>query len=351
MAFDWLKRQNFREMRKRWQWLDDAVSSGGGGGGGGMPENPLAIAHGGHGGTTLAEAQENLEITPLPEASTTDAGKVYGIDTNGDIVLDYPPSELPAVTTTDNNKALIVVSGKWAKAEIPTEIPAHTATDAGKVVSIDASGDVVLTVPAAELPEVTAADKGKALLVDDAGEWTADSIPAELPTVTTADKSKVLQVATDGTWKAATLAGDVTPSKQTLTDMDSAASEFGGGVVTLTMAGKVGVLRFEGVAITANNLTFGTTGKAKISFDVPLTNSGYKFATDCNIQHSSIKLAEVATDTDSYLMGYKLTVNGADGTDKFACDIEFYKPNYALADTDLVKFGDEVAVVLEVEGA
>lgn len=27
--------------------------------------------------------------------------------------------ELPAVTTTDNNKVLTVVSGKWAKADLP----------------------------------------------------------------------------------------------------------------------------------------------------------------------------------------------------------------------------------------
>lgn len=380
MTFDWLKRQNFREMRKRWQWLDDAVSSGGGGGGGGMPENPLAIAHGGHGGTTLAEAQENLEITPLPEASATDAGKVYGIGNNGDIVLDYPPSELPTVTTTDNNKALVVVSGKWEKADIPTELPAVTTADEGKLLGVDNAGEWAAVDAPDELPSATTADNGKALIVS-AGKWTADSIPQQLPVPTTSDKDKIPTAQADGTyalkaqkeelpqsttsdvnkalavnaagkpeWKM--LTADATPAKKTLTTMDTASSHFSGGNVTLTMSGNVGVLRFEEVYFSASMLTFAADGRCTISFTVPLgSSSGYKFAAGCSINYASTKLADVTHGESHSLMGYKLGVTGATGMTAFNCDLTFYKPDYALGATDIVRLGDEVCVVLEKEGA
>lgn len=44
--------------------------------------------------------------------------------------------ELPAVTTSDNGDVLTVVSGKWAKADVPTELPAVTATDNGSVLKV-----------------------------------------------------------------------------------------------------------------------------------------------------------------------------------------------------------------------
>lgn len=48
-------------------------------------------------------------------------------------------AELPAVNAADNGKVLTVVSGKWAKAAVPTELPAVTTDDNGKVLKV-ASG-------------------------------------------------------------------------------------------------------------------------------------------------------------------------------------------------------------------
>ena len=47
--------------------------------------------------------------------------------------------ELPAVSSTDNGDVLTVVSGKWAKAVLPSpepELPEVTAADNGKVLSV-----------------------------------------------------------------------------------------------------------------------------------------------------------------------------------------------------------------------
>ncbi len=44
--------------------------------------------------------------------------------------------ELPAVSASDNGDVLTVVSGKWAKADIPAELPAVTAADNGKVLGV-----------------------------------------------------------------------------------------------------------------------------------------------------------------------------------------------------------------------
>lgn len=44
--------------------------------------------------------------------------------------------ELPAVTTSDNGDVLTVVSGKWAKADVPKELPAVTSTDNGSVLKV-----------------------------------------------------------------------------------------------------------------------------------------------------------------------------------------------------------------------
>lgn len=44
--------------------------------------------------------------------------------------------ELPAVTSADNGNVLTVVSGKWAKAAIPSQLPAVSATDNGSVLKV-----------------------------------------------------------------------------------------------------------------------------------------------------------------------------------------------------------------------
>lgn len=45
-------------------------------------------------------------------------------------------AELPAVKNTDNGSVLTVVSGKWAKAAVPTELPTVSASENGKVLKV-----------------------------------------------------------------------------------------------------------------------------------------------------------------------------------------------------------------------
>ena len=44
--------------------------------------------------------------------------------------------ELPEVSSSDNNKVLTVVSGKWAKADVPNELPSVTGSDNGNVLTV-----------------------------------------------------------------------------------------------------------------------------------------------------------------------------------------------------------------------
>lgn len=88
--------------------------------------------------------------------------------------------ELPAVSSTDNGDVLTVVSGKWAKAELPVELPA-----------------------------VTTSDEGNALIVSSEGKWAKEAIPSQLPAVTSADEGDVLTVDSEGKWAKASTESDV----------------------------------------------------------------------------------------------------------------------------------------------
>lgn len=50
---------------------------------------------------------------PIPSVSSTDNGKVFGVD-SGVWSLITPSDELPSVSSTDNGKVLTVVNGAWA---------------------------------------------------------------------------------------------------------------------------------------------------------------------------------------------------------------------------------------------
>ena len=79
--------------------------------------------------------------------------------------------ELPAVSGSDNGKALIVNSGKWEKKKIPSQLPTVSGTDNGKVLTVVEGSWAKADAPV-ELPAVTAEDNGKVLKVVD-GVWTA----------------------------------------------------------------------------------------------------------------------------------------------------------------------------------
>lgn len=65
------------------------------------------------------------------------------ISFDSDAIESLETNALPKVTGSDNGKALIVSSGKWAKKNIPSQLPAVTGSDEGKVLTVDSSGDWV----------------------------------------------------------------------------------------------------------------------------------------------------------------------------------------------------------------
>jgi len=56
---------------------------------------------------------------------------------------------LPAVTSSDNGKALLVSGGKWEKGAFPSQLPAVTSTDSGKILTVNSSGEWVAASPSA----------------------------------------------------------------------------------------------------------------------------------------------------------------------------------------------------------
>jgi hypothetical protein len=56
---------------------------------------------------------------------------------------------LPAVTGSDNGKALLVSGGKWEKGALPSQLPAVTSADSGKILTVNSSGEWVAASPSA----------------------------------------------------------------------------------------------------------------------------------------------------------------------------------------------------------
>ena len=62
-------------------------------------------------------------------------------------MIEGADNQLPKVTSTDNGKALLVKSGKWAKGDLPEELPAVTAEDNGKVLMVVEGEWAVASLP------------------------------------------------------------------------------------------------------------------------------------------------------------------------------------------------------------
>ena len=73
------------------------------------------------------------------------ASDVAGLTTNAEVLAQIAVQasvaisgacELPTVKAADNGDVLTVVSGKWAKAALPTELPAVTEANNGMVLTV-----------------------------------------------------------------------------------------------------------------------------------------------------------------------------------------------------------------------
>ena len=117
------------------------------------------------------------------ETNTTQIG--IKLKAGGLIKEDYLPSnlksdsgngeavtELPSVSTADNNKVLTVVNGSWAAAKAPSGLPNVTTSDNNKVLKVVNGSWAV----ADSLPTVTADDAGKFLRVSSEGAWIVEDI-------------------------------------------------------------------------------------------------------------------------------------------------------------------------------
>lgn len=92
-------------------------------------------------GTNIAEAIENIDKTFIASGEPDDgAVPTYNEETKDVewVVPDEPASELPAVTSADNDKILKVVNGAWGKGDAPSgsELPAVNYYDNGKVLMV-----------------------------------------------------------------------------------------------------------------------------------------------------------------------------------------------------------------------
>lgn len=72
----------------------------------------------------------------LSSLSAASGGTEVSLVTTGEKYTWNNKSTLPSVTSTDNGKVLTVVSGAWAKANVPTELPSVSSTDNGKFLRV-----------------------------------------------------------------------------------------------------------------------------------------------------------------------------------------------------------------------
>lgn len=150
----------------------------------------------------------------MKNATSSDYGKVLVWTEHDEWEVADVPTELPAVTSSDNGKVLKVVSGAWTKAAETKELPTVTTSDAGNVLTVNSSGKWAKAAPPTELPDVTSSDAYKVLAVNSSGAWAADdsylqgmnsfntrisALETKVPDVTASDDGVVLRVM-NGVW-------------------------------------------------------------------------------------------------------------------------------------------------------
>ena len=101
-----------------------------------------------HANERIAKALEQMASgTGLPVIEAGDTGKVLTANEEGEWAAAAIPSQLPAVTDSDNGEVLTVVEGAWGKAAIPSQLPAVTPEDVGKVLTVNEDGEWVAVLP------------------------------------------------------------------------------------------------------------------------------------------------------------------------------------------------------------
>lgn len=124
-----------------------------------------------------SDGQSTTTIGGILVPSISSAGVLQNwSDSNGGHYGWKPVNEVPASTSSDSGKALIVDSNGTPGWITLNGVPASTSTDTGKVLTVDASGIPGWIQPASGLPSISGQDEGKVLTVSSGiASWVTSS--------------------------------------------------------------------------------------------------------------------------------------------------------------------------------